>query len=313
MLFNLPILVVLPPPPSWGKGTEMGQEDASKEKSQCARCPVHKRIRRFEGWKAAHRSQWACGTRIQQRESKEARDDLGTESPKWAGCGQGLVLTHTQDKIVMASWRHSPITMSTPSMQFSTQHPADRPSLNRPRRGGLDRKYSSSFNANVVVLGCRWPCRRSRNQSGPRLRNTCSFNLEGQDMKASHLSAHEQEACPEDKHSFTSHRRKGHCARTVIIFWRSTVKVFQDHGTMDGFIHRQYCVRRQSFSRQLGTKSRHGDVSAPCNPTHYCSCLPVSLHYHQQTSDLRHTVAKTNPVVSCDVCTSQTWTLKCWV
>lgn len=62
MLFNLPIQVA---PPlvlgemtlSWDmKDKSTLLEETSKDKNQCARSPVSKQIRRFEGWKAAHKS-----------------------------------------------------------------------------------------------------------------------------------------------------------------------------------------------------------------------------------------------------------------
>lgn len=91
------------------------------------------------------------------------------------------VLTHRPQEApcLLEMTTHSPIMMSTRSELRSTQDPADRPSLNRPRREGFDKKCSSSFNPSTTVLGCTWPCTNSRNQSGPRFRNISSFVLRG--------------------------------------------------------------------------------------------------------------------------------------
>lgn len=155
-----------------------------------------KRKRDFEGWKEAP-SLWRTVRTSRILKGKSERAGLiRIQGSRWSYCtkvlkvpsyketGRSSVTAHDElapGPLEMAA--HSPITMSMPSELRSTQDPADRPSLNRPRRERLDKKYSSSFNPSTVVLGCRWPCMSSRNQSGARFKNTSSFVLEDQQMQ----------------------------------------------------------------------------------------------------------------------------------
>lgn len=85
---------------------------------------------------------------------------MGVHGAAQVPAGEGLAWSPLtlQDEVALLLLETaicSPITMSMPSELLSTQDPTGRPSLNRPRREGFDKKCSSSFNASTVVLACR--------------------------------------------------------------------------------------------------------------------------------------------------------------
>lgn len=167
---------------------------------------------------------WGKGSRSRSRYSRQCEGPLvpAGPHPQVAPC-------------LLESAAHSPITMSMPSELRSTQEPAGRPSLNRPRREGLDKKCSSSFKPSTTVLGCMWPCTKSRNQSDPRFRNISSFVLVGRGSinAINYLSAHKQTTCPENTNNIQLHQapRRGrlrvtsghHSAKYILQFKRSVM------------------------------------------------------------------------------------------
>lgn len=136
-------------------------EEASREKEQCTQCGNRQGAlrsgRQLAGANEHEALDGFSEGNLRKQDLGAGLGDGATRVPSGQGCVELNLRSHpgqNSDGFLEIA-THSPIIMSTPSMLHSTQHPADRPSLNRPRREGFDRKYSSSFNASVVVLGCR--------------------------------------------------------------------------------------------------------------------------------------------------------------